>query len=88
MRAEPTVAGSGFGWANGSPTGNQVGFYNNNGAAWATLSGALSVTTAAPVSPSCIALRLQAGTAFTGTTGSLGHLHLGNLAFIALQAEL
>ncbi len=88
MRADPAVVGSGFSWANGSPTGNQVGFYNNSGAAWATLSGALSVTTAAPVSPSCIALRLQAGTAFTGTTGTIGYLHLGNLAFIALQAEL
>ncbi len=88
MRADPTVVGSGFGWANGSPIGNQIGFYNNSAAAWTTLTGTLSVTTAAPVSPSCIALRLQASTGFTGTTGTTGHLHLGNLAFIALQAEL
>lgn len=88
MRADPAVVGSAFSWANGSPTGNQVGFYNNSGAAWATLTGTLSVTTAAPVSPSCIALRLQASTAFSGTAGSIGHLHLGSLAYIALQAEL
>ncbi len=88
MRADPLVTTSGFGWANGFPSGNQVGFYNNTGAAWVSLLGSLTVTTLMPVSSSCIILRLQAGTSFSGTSGGVGNLYLGNLAFIALQAEL
>lgn len=88
MRAEPMVTTSGFGWANGFPSGNQIGFYNNTGAAWVSLLGSLTVTTLMAASPSCIILRFQAGTSFSGTSGGVGNLYLGNLAFIALQAEL
>lgn len=88
MRADPTLMTSGFSWSNGSPTGNQIGFYNNSGASWVSLSGALTVTTLTAASPSCVVLRLQAATSFSGVSGAVGNLYLGNLAFIALQAEL
>jgi hypothetical protein len=88
MRADPVLTTSGFSWANGFPTGNQVGFYNNIGAAWVSLLGSLTVTTLMAASSSCVVLRLQAGTSFSGTSGGVGNLYLGNLAFIALQAEL
>jgi len=88
MRADPAIATSGFAWANTAPVGNQVGFYNHGTAAWSTLTGALTVTTAAPVNPACIVLRFQAGSSFTGTVGGVGNLHLGANAFVALQAEL
>ncbi|MGO4525579.1 DUF2793 domain-containing protein [Microvirga sp. 2MCAF35] len=88
MRADPVLTTSGFSWSNGTPAGNQVGFYNNSGASWSNLSGALNVTMVTPASPSCIVLRFQATATFTGVTGAIGNLYLGNQAFIALQAEL
>jgi hypothetical protein len=88
MRANPTLAVSGFTWANGIPVNNQVGFFDNSGAEWATLSGALTVTTATSPGPSCVILRFQAGASFTGSAGAIGHLYLGSSASIALQAEL
>ncbi|WP_114945487.1 DUF2793 domain-containing protein [Microvirga calopogonii] len=88
MRADPVLVTSGFSWSNGTPAGNQVGFYNNSGASWSSLSGALTVTAVTPASPTCIVLRFQASATFTGVTGAIGNLYLGNQAFIALQAEL
>jgi hypothetical protein len=88
MRAGPTLVTSGLAWSNGSPGDSQIGFYSNNDAAWVALSGSMTVTTAAPSSPSCVILRLQAGISFSGATGAIGSFHLGNAAFIALQAEL
>ncbi|NBJ11517.1 DUF2793 domain-containing protein [Microvirga arsenatis] len=88
MRADPVLVTSGFGWAATSPAGNQAGFFNNGNSSWAAVSGALTVTTLTPPSASCAVLRLQAGTSFGGTAGSIGNLHLGASAFIALQAEL
>ena len=32
MRADPMIVTSGFAWSNGSPSGNQVGFFNNSAA--------------------------------------------------------
>ena len=86
--ADPTIATSNFAWANASPVGNQVGFYNNASASWAALSGALSVTTASHIAPACVILRLQAGSSFSGLAGGIGYLHLGASASIALNAEL
>ncbi|MBB3018574.1 hypothetical protein FHR70_001628 [Microvirga lupini] len=88
MRADPTLLTSGFAWINASPTGNQAGFYSNSSAAWAALSGALTVTTATPASASCVILRLRAGSSFSAAAGGVGNLHLGSDAFIALEAEL
>ncbi|QRM28143.1 DUF2793 domain-containing protein [Microvirga sp. VF16] len=88
MRADPVLTTSGFSWSNGSPTGNQIGFHNNSGASWLALSGSLTVTTVSAASPSCVALRFQASSSFSGVSGAVGNLYLGNLAFIALQAEL
>jgi hypothetical protein len=88
MRADPVLTTSGFSWSNGTPAGNQVGFYNNSGASWSSLSGALNVTAVTPASPTCIVVRFQASATFTGVTGAVGNIYLGNQAFIALQAEL
>ncbi|WP_052600687.1 DUF2793 domain-containing protein [Microvirga lotononidis] len=88
MRADPVVTTSAFTWANGFPAGNQVGFYNNSGSAWISLSGALTVTTLTGAGPSAFVLRLQAGVSFSGVAGAVGVLYMGNQAFIALQAEL
>ncbi|HWK79582.1 MAG TPA: DUF2793 domain-containing protein, partial [Thermomicrobiales bacterium] len=88
MRADPVLTTSGFSWSNGAPSGNQVGFYNNSGASWSSLSGTLTVTAVTPASPTCVVLRFQASATFTGVTGAIGNLYLGNQAFIALQAEL
>ncbi|MBB4041398.1 hypothetical protein GGR34_003075 [Microvirga flocculans] len=88
MRADPAVLSSGFAWASTTPSGNQAGFYNVGTAAWSTLSGALTVTTAVPSSPNCAILRLQAGTTFGGSAGSVGNLYMGSSAYIAFQAEI
>jgi hypothetical protein len=88
MRANPTVATSGFSWANGSPINNQVGFFDNAAGAWVSMAGGLTVTMATTVGPFSGILRFQAGVSFTGAAGAVGNLHLGGSAFIALQAEL
>lgn len=88
MRAAPTLVTSGLAWSNGSPVGNQIGFYDSAAAAWVTLSGSLTVTSAVPPSPSSLVLRIQAETSFGGAMGAVGNLYLGSSAFIALQAEI
>ncbi|MBQ0822276.1 DUF2793 domain-containing protein [Microvirga sp. HBU67558] len=88
MRADPVLTTSGLGWFNGVPSGNQIGFYNNSGASWTLITGALTVTTLTAAGAAGLVLRLQAGTAFSGSVGAVGNLYLGNLAFFALQAEL
>jgi hypothetical protein len=88
MRADPTLVTSGATWIGGVPTGNQLAFYSNNNAAWVTTPGAVNVTTVGIASPSAVVLRLQAVTSFTGTSGAVGSLYLGNAAVLALQAEL
>ena len=52
------------------------------------LAGVLTVTTLTAAGSSGIVLRLQASATFSGASGAVGILYLGNLAFIALQAEL
>jgi hypothetical protein len=88
MRASPALLTSSAAWAAASPTGNQIGFYNNSASAWTALTGSLVLTTAATVGTSAVMLRLLAGASFSGTAGSSGLLHLGSSALIALQAEL
>jgi hypothetical protein len=88
MRGAPTLVTSAAAWAAVSPTGNQIAFYNSSAAAWASLTGALMVTTAVPASPNSLILRLQAATSFSGAAGTVGNLYFGNSAFMALQAEL
>jgi hypothetical protein len=88
MQAAPTLATNGFTWIGGSPVGNTVGFYDNAGAAWVTLTGGLTVTTAVASSASAVILRFQAGTSFSGAAGAVGHLYSGSSSFVVLQAEL
>ncbi|WP_134497666.1 DUF2793 domain-containing protein [Microvirga pakistanensis] len=88
MRANPVLVTSGGAWAGGVPVANQMAFFSNNNAAWVTTSGTVNVTTVVPASPSAVTLRLQSTASFSGTAGSVGHLHLGNAAVLALQAEL
>lgn len=88
MRAGPSLVSSGFSWANSTPIGNQIAFYDIPGAAWVTLSGSLSVSAATSLSASAFVLRFQAATSFSGAAGSIGSLYFGGTASIALQAEL
>ncbi|HZH53282.1 MAG TPA: DUF2793 domain-containing protein [Microvirga sp.] len=87
MRANPILLTSGFGWANGAPTGNQIGFFDNAAGAWTSLSGGLAIVPA-NMRPASVLVKLQAGTSFTGAAGAVGVLHVGGAAYIALQAEL
>jgi hypothetical protein len=88
MRTNPSVTSSSFVWANAAPTGNQAGFFDNATGGWTTLTGGLVIATAPGSGPSSLALRFQAATSFSGAAGSVGMLHLGSTATIALQAEL
>ncbi|SCX96599.1 DUF2793 domain-containing protein [Microvirga guangxiensis] len=88
MRASPALETSAATWVTASPVGNQIAFYSNSNAAWLSLGGTLTFTTNLPAGSSCLVMRLQAGSAFNGSAGSIGNLHLGNSAFLALQAEL
>ena len=88
MRTGPTITSSSFAWANAAPSGNQVGFFDNAAGAWTTLTGGLVIATAPGSGSSSLALRFQAATSFSGVAGSVGMLHCGGAATIALQAEL
>ena len=88
MRIAPTLRHSNPSWAGGSPSGNQINFYDNSGSGFLTISGALTVTTAGADTSDAIILRLQAGTSFTGTVGDMGNLYLGGSAYLALDARL
>jgi hypothetical protein len=88
MRSNPALVTSSPAWVSASPAGNQIGFYSNSNAAWLTLAGTLTVTTAAPASSSSLVLRLQSSSLFSGSTGAVGNLNIGSSAVLALQAEL
>jgi hypothetical protein len=88
MQAVPNIGTNGFSWIGGSPVGNTVGFYDNAGGAWVTLTGALTVTTAIASSASAVVLKFVAGTSFSGAAGAVGHLHAGSPSFVVLHAEL
>jgi len=88
MRANPVLVTNNPSWAGSSPVNNQIGFYSSSASSWLAISGALTVTTAGPASPSSVVLRLQAGTLFSGSIGAVGNLHLGGSVVMALQAEL
>jgi len=77
-----------FSWVGNSPSGNQAGLFDPAGAVWLTQSGGLAVTTSTTPGPGAVILRFQAAISFSGAPGTVGHLHLGSSAFIALQAEL
>jgi hypothetical protein len=88
MRANPVLVTSSPSWVGTSPLNNQIGFYAGSASSWLAISGALTITTAVPASPSSLVLRLQAGALFSGSTGAIGNLHLGSSVVMALQAEL
>ncbi|AWM87750.1 DUF2793 domain-containing protein [Microvirga sp. 17 mud 1-3] len=87
MRATPTVVTNAFSWIAASPTSGQFAFLDGATGTWLGQSGGVTVTTMA-ASPSSAILRLQAGTAFSGSAGAVGSLHLGASAHIGLQAEI
>lgn len=88
MRATPALRHSSPAWAGGSPSGNQINFYDNAGSGFLAISGALTVTTAGADTADAIILRLQAGASFGGTVGDMGNLYLGGSAWIALDARM
>ena len=87
MRVAPTVSSSSPSYNAGLPSGNQVGFYNNWTAGYATISGSLTLSAGA-AEPGGILFRATAGTSFSGTSGNTGHWYFGSTAYITMSAEL
>lgn len=86
MRAAPSLSAGSPAWST-APTGNEVGFFNKQTAAWTTISGALTMSIAGATKDGGV-IRAQAGTSFSGTTGDLGDFYLGSTAKLILSAEL
>lgn len=88
MRSAPTLLQAGStAWAAGVPSGNQIAFYNNDAGAFATITGALTISYANATRQGGI-LRCTAATSFSGSGGNIGQYYLGNAAGLALSAEL
>lgn len=87
MRATPLLRTSTPAWSNGAPSGNQIGNYDNAAGGWTTMTGSLTVTTAATPGKQAAILRFQASTSFSGASGGVGNLYLGTSARIAFDAE-
>jgi hypothetical protein len=88
MRDAPVVAASTMNWSAASPLSNQIAYFDMSGQAWVTLSGALTIASNGAAGAQALVLRLTAGTSFSGASGSMGILHLGNRGWISLNAEL
>jgi len=88
MRADPVLVTSNPAWANAAPADNQIAFFNNSVPGWLVISGALTLTTVLPPSPSALVLRCRASSLFSAATGGIGYLHVGDAVVLAAQAEL
>jgi hypothetical protein len=88
MRAGPSIQTGSLSWSSGSPSGNQVGFYETASATWLVSTGSVSIGTAVSASASSLVLRFQAATSFSGAAGAVGQLYFGSSASIGIQAEL
>lgn len=86
MRAVPTVASSSPTWTAGATSGNQLGWYNDIGGAYASISGAL--TFAAATRPDAYLVGFFAGTSFSGANLQHGRIQAGSSMYIELPAEL
>ncbi len=87
-RAVPVLRASAPAFVSTNPAAaNQVAFYNNAAAGFATATGAVSLSISGE-SPQATLLRLMAATAFSGTSGQIGNLYLGAGATIGFEAEL
>jgi hypothetical protein len=87
LRAAYSITSSSPAWATGMPTGNQIGFYNNDGAGYSGITGAVTVSNFTS-NPTCLSLRLTAGTSFGATAGHTGNIYLGDTCWILYSAEL
>jgi hypothetical protein len=88
MRANPTLGQVGStAWAAAGPSGNQVAFYNYAAGAYATITGALTLSIV-DTGKNAATLRCTAATSFSGTAGNPGILYAGNAAYLYLSAEL
>lgn len=87
MRAVPTVVTNAFSWIAASPVGGQIAFLDGVTGNWIGQSGGVAVSAVAASTSSAV-LRFQAGTAFSGSAGTVGSLHLGASAHVGLQAEI
>lgn len=87
-RAIPVLRTSEPAFVSANPAAaNQVAFYNNAAAGFATATGAVSLSISGE-SPQATLLRLTVASAFTGTSGQIGNLYLGAGAMIGFEAEL
>jgi len=88
MYAAPTLATvAGTTWATSAPSGNQIGWYNNIAAAYATISGALALSIINATTKGG-AFRAAAATSFSGTNGDNGNFFTGTGVGIVFSAEL
>jgi hypothetical protein len=90
MRAAPTITNSSPTWATSSPTGNQIAFFNLTASAYATISGALTISLDGNVTSTneYASIRLAAGTSFSGSSGDHGWIFLGSTGWILYSSEL
>ena len=88
MRAAPSLVGASPPYTNSNPnSGNEVAVYDNNAAAFFSITGALTVSFAAS-GPAGVLLRLTAATSWSGTTGDIGNLYIGPGVNLLASAEL
>ena len=83
----PVLLSSSPAFNGGSPTGNQISFYDNSAGNWATISGTAALSLYA-TSTQGVLFRLTASTSFSGTAGVIGNVYFGSTCWIALSAEL
>jgi hypothetical protein len=88
MRAVPTVTDSNPTWATANPgTNNQVAFYNDNAAAYTTITSGIFDGVFVQPRADALSFFLQAD-AFSGSGGDLGLIFFGGSLEIYLDAEL
>ena len=88
MRAIPTITHNISAWdATGSPAATAIACYDLTGAAWITITGALSVTFGY-ATVDLIQFRCTAATSFSGTNGIWGSLKTGSGVIVIANAEL
>ena len=87
-RIAPALVTSAPTWVTTGPgANNQLGFYNNVAANYATLTGALTLSITGQSTEAAI-FRAQAGTSFSGSSGDVGNFYVGAAALFGFDAEL
>lgn len=88
LRTAPALVTSSPGWAGGAPTTtDNINNYNNVASAYTTIVGALTLSLQGSSFAGAV-FRMAAGTSFSGTSGDVGNLYVGSVAWLSVTAEL